>query len=194
MGDVCASIKDGLHNLPKNSIDYNHPILSAQNIDSGAINFNATRFVDDEVFMKEKRRTNIEPGDVLLTIVATIGRTAIVEERCDFLLQRSVCALKPKEIINSSFLRYYLDSSSVQQYMKVNAHGSAQAGLYLKQVAGIKVPVPPLKTQMKIASIIDKFHMLCGDIVSGLPAEIEGRHKQYEYYRDKLLTFEAKTA
>lgn len=53
----------------------------------------------------------------------------------------------------------------------------------------IKIPVPPLPVQERIVSILDRFDKLCNDITEGLPAEIEARRKQYEYYRDKLLTF-----
>ena len=53
----------------------------------------------------------------------------------------------------------------------------------------ILVPVPPLSEQQRIVDILDRFDALCNDITSGLPAEIEARKKQYEYYRDKLLTF-----
>ena len=49
--------------------------------------------------------------------------------------------------------------------------------------------LPPLKTQERIVSILDRFDSLCNDISSGLPAEIEARQKQYEYYRDRLLNF-----
>ena len=57
------------------------------------------------------------------------------------------------------------------------------------KVGKIKVPVPSLEQQQRIVDILDRFDTLCNDISSGLPAEIEARQKQYEYYRDKLLTF-----
>ena len=53
-----------------------------------------------------------------------------------------------------------------------------------------KVPLPPLEEQQRIVDILDRFDTLCNDLTAGLPAEIEARQKQYEYYRDKLLTFE----
>ena len=51
------------------------------------------------------------------------------------------------------------------------------------------VPVPPLAEQQRIVDILDRFDKLCNDITTGLPAEIEARQKQYEYYRDQLLSF-----
>jgi type I restriction enzyme S subunit len=53
----------------------------------------------------------------------------------------------------------------------------------------IKLPVPPISEQRRIVSILDRFDRLCNDLTNGLPAEISARQKQYEYYRDKLLTF-----
>ena len=52
-----------------------------------------------------------------------------------------------------------------------------------------KIKIPPLEEQERIVNILDRFDKLCNDISEGLPAEIEARKKQYEYYRDKLLTF-----
>lgn len=54
----------------------------------------------------------------------------------------------------------------------------------------ISIPIPPVSEQNRIVSILDRFDALCNDITQGLPAEIEARRKQYEYYRDKLLTFQ----
>jgi type I restriction enzyme S subunit len=55
----------------------------------------------------------------------------------------------------------------------------------------IFIPLPPLSEQERIVSILDRFDKLCNDIREGLPAEIDLRQKQYEHYRDRLLTFEA---
>ena len=53
----------------------------------------------------------------------------------------------------------------------------------------VKVPYPPIEEQKRIVDILDRFEALCNDISNGLPAEIDARQKQYEYYRDKLLSF-----
>ena len=188
--EVCITIKDGMHNLPKdNSLNGEYPILSAQNINNGKISFDAKRYVSKEIYDRENKRINLEKNDVLLTIVATIGRTAVINENNKILLQRSVCALKPNEKIHAYYLKYYLETNKVQEYMARNAHGSAQSGLYLNQVSEIQIPVPTLEEQEKIVNILDGFDELCNDISEGLQAELEARRKQYEYYRDKLLNF-----
>ena len=69
------------------------------------------------------------------------------------------------------------------------AHGTKVIEVTPSKLADIKIPLPSLDEQARIVEILDKFDTLTTDITKGLPAEIEARKKQYEYYRDKLLTF-----
>ena len=75
--------------------------------------------------------------------------------------------------------------------MNLNQYKSAgaQPGLAVKNIAELVAPVPPLDVQNRIVNVLDNFEKICSDLNIGLPAEIEARQKQYEYYRDKLLTF-----
>ena len=72
------------------------------------------------------------------------------------------------------------------------AHGAGQPLITAGQLKKLIIPIPPLEMQAKIVSILDRFDALCHDLTQGLPAEIAARRKQYEYYRDKLLTFPRK--
>lgn len=63
-----------------------------------------------------------------------------------------------------------------------------------ESLAKIKIPVPPLEVQERIVAILDRFDALTTSLTEGLPAEIEARRKQYEYYRDRLLDFPRKEA
>ena len=69
------------------------------------------------------------------------------------------------------------------------AHGSAQAGLYLKQVGAIEILIPSIEIQDKIVSALDNIRNISNNLQSKISSELESRQKQYEYYRDKLLTF-----
>ena len=75
--------------------------------------------------------------------------------------------------------------------MNLNQYKSqgAQPGLAVGNIVKLIAPVPPLEEQKRIVDILDKFSSLTSDISEGLPAEIKMRHQQYEYYRDRLLTF-----
>lgn len=83
---------------------------------------------------------------------------------------------------------YYFKNSFLTYISKASFHSSVTS-IRRPMMINFPVPVPPLEVQQRIVAILDRFDTLCNDISSGLPAEIEMRQKQYEYYRDKLLTF-----
>lgn len=83
---------------------------------------------------------------------------------------------------------YYFKNSFLTYISKASFHSSVTS-IRRPMMINFPVPVPPLVVQQRIVDILDRFDTLCNDISSGLPAEIEARQKQYEYYRDKLLTF-----
>lgn len=89
--------------------------------------------------------------------------------------------LTPKKNVN---LRYIYYAMKCIKYDTVD-----HARQWISKYSQIEIPYPPLKEQERIVAILDRFDKLCNDISQGLPAEIEARKKQYEYYRDKLLTF-----
>ena len=89
--------------------------------------------------------------------------------------------------LNQRYLYFLLMSK--QAYLKNNVRKSSIPRLPRIALENMEIPVPPLEEQERIVSILDRFDKLCNDISEGLPAEIEARQKQYEYYRDKLLTF-----
>lgn len=93
--------------------------------------------------------------------------------------------VSPSALYNEKFLYYLLDFARLEQYKTAGA----QPGLSVARLEKVVLPVPPLEVQQRIVDILNRFDTLCNDISSGLPAEIEMRQKQYEYYRDKLLTF-----
>ena len=76
--------------------------------------------------------------------------------------------------------------------MNLNQYKSqgAQPGLAVGNLEKLSIPVPSISVQQKIAEVLDNFDSICSDLQIGLPAEIDARKKQYEYYRDLLLSFE----
>ena len=93
--------------------------------------------------------------------------------------------LKFKESATRKFVEYYLNSINLEKYIS----GGAQPKLNQQNLNKIPIPLPALDVQQRIVNVLDNFDSICTDLKIGLPAEIEARKKQYEYYRDLLLTF-----
>lgn len=190
--EICVRIVDGSHNPPKASSNYSraYPMLSAQNIKENSIDYKNVRWISERDYIRETSRIAVEKGDLLLTIVGAIGRLAVVKDENAFALQRSVCVLKLKTTrINPTYLYYVLSGNELQAEMNRRANGAAQRGLYLKQVGSLEIPLPPLAVQNRIVEVLDNFDKICSDLKIGLPAEIEKRQQQYEFYHNKILTF-----
>lgn len=131
LGNVLTEISDGSHNPPPNSGE-GIPVLSAKNVNNGIIDTQlVTRWTTEEQWAIEDKKIHIEPGDILLTIVGTIGRTAVVSNSAPkFMLQRSVCVMKPENFLNSEFLSLMLTSPTSLEWMMARASGTAQKGIY----------------------------------------------------------------
>ena len=100
-----------------------------------------------------------------------------------------VVQIKDKKAVQERFLYHCLSSEKFFNYDDSNAKGAKMPRGDKNAVMDFEIPVPPLETQKRIVSILDKFEMFANSLSDGLPAEIEARKKQYEYYRDKLLDF-----
>ena len=151
LGNVLIQISDGSHNPPPNS-GQGIPVLSAKNINNGIIDTQAiTRWTTQEQWLVEDKKIHIESGDVLLTIIGSIGRTAVVPDNAPkFMLQRSVCIMRTKVFLCSEFLALILTSPALLEWMTNRASGTAQKGIYLKKLKTMPLPIPPLPEQLRI--------------------------------------------
>ena len=77
----------------------------------------------------------------------------------------------------------------IDEWCKQNTNVSSFSSVDMSKLKKYKFPIPPIEKQREIVSILDRFDALCNDLAAGLPAEIEARKKQYEFYRDRLLSF-----
>lgn len=158
-------------------------MLSARNINNYQISFDSFRLISDADFKVENSRTNVMAGDVLLTIVGTIGRTAVVPDGLlKFALQRSVAVLKPYGI-NSKYLTYALDTVDCQEWLTEHAKGTAQKGVYLKTLGTAHIPVAPAAEQTRI---VEKLEELLSGLDAGV-AELRAAQKKLTQYRQSLL-------
>lgn len=122
-----------------------------------------------------------------------LAKCFLVDENNRYTLNQRIGALrvKNKNIIDTKFLYYFLNRN--RQLLKYD-NGVDQTNLKKNEILSVNIPIIPLKEQKRIVAILDRFDALCNDLTTGLPAEIEARQKQYEYYRDKLLSFKEVTS
>ena len=133
---------------------------------------------------------NLFPADsIMVATSATIGQHALIKvpslanQRFTYLIVKEDF----KEQFDVKFLYYYC--FKLDNYCKECLNQGNFATVNMRKFAKFEFPIPPLAVQRRIVDILDRFDALCNDISSGLPAEIALRRKQYEYYRDKLLSF-----
>lgn len=207
LNDVIISLNTGLN--PRkffrlNTEDAINYYVTIREIHGGRIvPTDKTDRINDEALALCNNRSNLEIGDVLFSGTGTIGETAvIVEYPQNWNIKEGVYAIKPnKKRILPKFLRYLLTATYIKTaYMKKVAGGTVKS-IPMGELRKLEIPIPypedkekSLAEQQRIVDILDRFDRLCNDISEGLPAEIEARQKQYEYYRDKLLTFKKKEA
>lgn len=184
IGDV-ARVFDGTHQTPKYTSS-GVKFVSVENIN----NLYATKkYISQDDFDKYKIKPQI--NDVMMTRIGSIGVCTVIEKDEPLAYYVSLALIRPdKEILNSKFLKYAIESVYGQEELRKRTLVHAvPIKINKNDIGKIQIPLPPLDVQEKIVKILDKFEAYCNDLVHGLPAEISARRKQYEYYRDKILTF-----
>jgi len=176
--DITSKIVDGSHNPPRKQ-DSGVPMLSARNINNNQINFDNYRLIAETDFENEHNRTRITPGDVLLTIVGTIGRSAIVPDGIKpFSLQRSVAALTFKDTV-PKYMMYQFQSPFFQRHFNKVAKGTAQKGIYLRTLGQSIARVAPLNEQTRIVAEIEKQFSRLDEAVKNLKC-VKANLKRYK--------------
>lgn len=161
--DICE-IKSGKR-LPKgcdfSSTQTQYPYIRARDIKNGKINTNDLAYISQDVQSKIKRYI-VNENDIAITIVASIGDVGFVPKELDGfnLTENAVRLTNFHKNVNSKYLCYYLSQPNLKTYMEGFAVGAAQAKLGIYKIEKLKVQLPPLPTQQKIASILSSYDNL----------------------------------
>ena len=142
LGDVLALLKDGTHGTHKDA-EYGPLLLSAKNIKNGTVQWDESdRRISEDEYNSIHSNFKLQKGDVLLTIVGSIGETAILSQSEGVTFQRSVAFLRPSDEISSEFLYSEIQGQKFQKELNDRKSTSAQPGIYLGDLGAILIEFP----------------------------------------------------
>ena len=182
----CAGIFDGTHQTPT-YISEGVKFVSVENIDSLESSSKYISKEDYEVLYKTKP----QKGDLLMTRIGSVGRCAVIDVDEPLAYYVSLALIKTdKKMISSQFLKHYLESHSGRLALdKKTLHHAVPLKINLGDIGKVQIRVPNSRIQEEVTTLLDKFQEYIYSPSSGLLAEINARQLQFEYYRNKLLTF-----
>ena len=169
-------------------------LMRGVNIKRGQLYFNDT---DDRYWVSTKglEKYIVKENDIVISMDGSlVGRSfgMVKKEYLPLLLVQRVARIR-SSIVNINYI-YHCINNWFPNYVDKKKTQGAIPHISMKDIANFPIPVPSSKEQERVATILDRFDTLTNDLSQGLPAEIEARRQQYEYYRDQLLTFKRKEA
>lgn len=183
LNTIC-NVYDGTHQTPQYT-DSGIKFASVENI---ADPYATEKYISVSDY--EKYKIKPQRNDLLMTRIGSIGVCTVIESDEPLAYYVSLALLRPdNSILNSRYLKYAIESLHCRKELRKRTLVNAvPIKINMGDIGKITLPVPPLPVQREIVRILDNFTELTAE----LTAEIEARQKQYEYYRDKLLSFEEK--
>lgn len=164
-------------------------LLHNSDIQQNAIVLKSVEYITEE-FARRNASKILQKDDIITVHTGDVGTSAVIDEKYAGAIGFTTITtrIKDKSKITPQYLCHYLNSNLCKSSI-ASMTISDRSNLNQSSFEKLVVPVPPLETQNKIVQILDNFDSICSDLKIGIPAEIEARKKQYEFYRDKLLSF-----
>lgn len=180
LNSIC-DIYDGTHTTPKYT-ESGIKFVSVENISDP---YATTKYISEKDYAAYTIKPRI--GDVLMTRIGSIGVCSVINKDEPLAFYVSLALLRPKtEMLDSTFLKYVIESlHGRKELRKRTLINAVPIKINKNDIGKITIPLPPLPVQHEIVRILDSFT----NLTTELTAELTARKKQYEYYRDLLLTF-----
>ena len=164
------------------------PYIASKNIKGGKIDFQNTKYINEHVYQELSRTRCIIENDILISMIGTIGEAVIVKKEDLFFYGQNMYILRlNNKLVNHKFFLYYFTAPFILNSLLSKKNSSNQGYLKAGQIENLKIPIPPLSVQTEIVKILDALTALTSELTS----ELTLRSKQYEYYREKLLSFDS---
>lgn len=183
LGEVCEDKFWIMPATPK-FIEEGVPYITGKNLKNGKVSMKNIKYISYDDFKEMTKNRKIKKGDILISMIGTIGEIAIVDNP-EFYGQNIYLLRLDKKIILNDFFLHFFNQDKVKHSLISKKNTSNQGYLKANQIGDLKIPIPPLAVQKEIAQILDRFTA----ITSELTSELTLRQKQYQHYRDQLLTF-----
>ncbi|MBD5497085.1 MAG: hypothetical protein HDR11_04865 [Lachnospiraceae bacterium] len=196
LGKIIHTLKTGLNprqNFKLNESGADYYYVTGKDVYDNAIHVSekTDKIASDVVALINKRACLQD--DILLFVstgTGTVGRMAVIDKYDGtWNVSETIYCIKTTDRVLSKYLMYFLYSTNAREQFEPKISKGSVPHLKVSDLLNVKIPVPTIDTQKKLVRVLDNFDSICSDLNIGLPAEIEARQKQYEYYRDKLLTF-----
>lgn len=181
LGDICE-IFDGTHQTPKYQ-DEGIKFVSVENITDL---YASKKYISFEDY-QNNYKTKPKKGDVLMTRIGDVGSCAVIDKEEPIAYYVSLALLRPSvNLLLSNFIKYLLESATGKiELRKKTLLTAVPLKINLGDIGKLRLPIPSLTEQSRIVSILDTFEAS----IANLEEQLKEREKQYEYYRNKLLTF-----
>jgi type I restriction enzyme S subunit len=148
-------VRDGTHDTPK-YVSSGFPLITSKNLSISGINLDEVQFISEEDHRNISKRSRVDKGDILYAMIGTIGNPAIVETETDFSIKNIALFKFHQGLVYNKFFKHMLDADIIKRQILSKARGGIQKFASLKVLRGLKIPLPPIAEQKRIAAILDK--------------------------------------
>ncbi len=173
-------------------VEFQYIDLSSVNRDDNKIS--ETQSINSETAPSRAQQIILKDDVIFGSTRPMLKRYCLIDEKYhNQICSTGFCILRANQgIVLPKWIYFLISSTDFYRHIEKYQKGASYPAISDSEIKSYKVPIPPLSEQQRIVDILDRFDKLCNDISEGLPAEIKAREQQYEYYRDKLLTFNEK--
>jgi type I restriction enzyme S subunit len=175
-----------------NYVDNGVIFISAKDTSKDYLDLSDVKYISEEDYKKATSNAKPKKGDVLFTRVGSnLGHPVIVDvdfEMCMF-VSLGFMRVKDQNILLNAYLKHWINSKWFWTQVNGKTYGAAKINLNTGWLNEFDISLPSLEEQKRVVDALRCFEIICKDVKNGLPAEIEARQKQYEFFREKLLSF-----
>lgn len=147
-------IRDGTHDSPKYK-DSGYPLITSKNLKQGIIDFSDVSLISEEDYIAINKRSKVDKGDILYSMIGSIGNYALVNEEPDYAIKNVALFKFTDDRLYNRYFLHLLNSFVINRQIERAMKGGTQKFVSLKILRSLKIPLPPLDQQKQIASILD---------------------------------------